>query len=147
VEVRELIKSLGGDHTVILSTHILPEVSMTCERVVIINNGRIVAVDTPENLSNRFSGGQRIEVEVGAASDRAKPALETVAGVRSVTEETTESGRRRLIVESDGAVEIRHLLSRAVFESGADLYQIRAESMSLEEVFVRLTTDEQEATA
>jgi ABC-2 type transport system ATP-binding protein len=147
VEVRELIKSLGGDHTVILSTHILPEVSMTCERVVIINNGRIVAVDTPENLSNRFSGGQRIEVEVGATAEGVKPVLERVTGVRQVTEEATETGRRRLIVESDGTGEIRHLLSRAVFESGADLYQIRAESMSLEEVFVRLTTDEGEATA
>ncbi|MEJ2078161.1 MAG: ATP-binding cassette domain-containing protein [Acidobacteriota bacterium] len=147
VEVRGLIKSLGGDHTVILSTHILPEVSVTCERVVIINNGRIVAVDTPGNLSNRFSGGQRIEVEVGATASTVKPALERISGVRRVTEEPTESGRHRLIVESDGAGEIRHLLSRAVFESGADLYQIRAESMSLEEVFVKLTTDEEEATA
>lgn len=147
VEVRELIKSLAGEHTVILSTHILPEVSMTCERVIIINNGRIVAVDTPDNLTNRFSGGQRIEMEVGSTSDGLKPVLERVAGVRKVTEDVTESGRLRLIVESDGAGEIRHHLSRAAFESGADLFQLRIESMTLEEVFVKLTTDEGEATA
>ncbi len=145
VEVRELIKSLGGDHTVILSTHILPEVSMTCERVVIINNGRIVAVDTPENLSNRFSGGRRIELEIGATAEGVKPILERIEGVKSVAEDSTEAGHRRLVVECDGGAEIRHLLSRAVFETGADLYQIRTESMSLEEVFVRLTTDEEEA--
>ena len=147
MEVRELIKSLGGDHTVILSTHILPEVSMTCERVIIINNGRIVAVDTPENLTNQFSGGRRIELEIGAAAAGLKPALEAVEGVRSVMEDSTETGRRRLLVETDGASEVRHLLSRAVFEAGADLYQLRTESVTLEEVFVKLTTNEEEATA
>jgi len=85
IEVRELIKGLGGDHTVILSTHILPEVSMTCERVIIINNGKIVAVDSPSNLTRQLSGGQRIDLEVSGPMDRLPQVLNRMPIVRIET--------------------------------------------------------------
>ncbi len=145
IEVRELIKSLGGDHTVILSTHILPEVSMTCERVIIINNGRIVAVDTPGNLTSQLGGGRRVELVVGGAATAAETAVLAVPGVRLLERRELEPGRLRLLLEADGNREVRPQLSRAVVEAGADLYEIRIESMSLEEVFLKLTTQEEAA--
>jgi ABC-2 type transport system ATP-binding protein len=149
IEVRELIKSLGGDHTIILSTHILPEVSMTCERVVIINNGRIAAVDTPENLTSQLSGGQRVELEVSGPAAALEDTLGEIVGVNRVSiGATADDGRhQRLVVESDGSEEIRHLLARAVLESGCELYQLRTDRMTLEEVFLKLTTEEEETAA
>jgi len=149
IEVRELIKSLGGDHTIILSTHILPEVSMTCERVVIINNGRIAAVDTPENLTSQLSGGQRVELEVSGPAAALEEKIGGIAGVSrvSVAGSTDDGRHQRLVVESDGSEEIRHLLARAVLESGCELYQLGTDRMTLEEVFLKLTTEEEETAA
>jgi ABC-2 type transport system ATP-binding protein len=141
-EVRELIKSLGGDHTVILSTHILPEVSMTCGRVVIINEGQIAAVDTPENLTRQLSGGQRIELEVAGRADQLSALLGQVSGVESIGDPEEVDGRIRMWVESETGIEIRHLVSRALVGAGFELYQIRAEGRTLEEVFKELTTKE-----
>lgn len=145
IEVRELIKSLGGDHTVILSTHILPEVSMTCERVIIINNGRIVAVDTPGNLTSQLGGGRRVELVVGGAAAAAEAAALALPGVRLLERREMEPAQLRLLLETDGNRDLRPQLARAVVEAGADLYQIRVESMSLEEVFLKLTTQEEAA--
>jgi len=144
-EVRELIKSLGGDHTVILSTHILPEVSMTCGRVVIINEGEIAAVDTPENLTRQLSGGQRIEIEVAGRADQLSTLLGQVSGVQTVGPLEEADGRIRAWVESAAGTEIRHLLARTLVESGFELYQIHAEGRTLEEVFKELTTKEEAA--
>jgi ABC-2 type transport system ATP-binding protein len=148
IEVRELIKSLGGEHTIILSTHILPEVSMTCERVIIINNGRIVAVDTPQNLTNQLSGGQRIELEVEGPVAALPELLSAIPGVSNILLGEPRNGHDRVWVETEPGKEIRHLVSRAVVEHGFELYQIRNEAMTLEEIFLRLTTEEdQEAAA
>lgn len=147
IEVRELIKSLGGEHTIILSTHILPEVSMTCERVVIINNGRIVAVDTPQNLTNQLSGGQRIELEVAGPAASLPELLSTIPGVTNILLAEPRNGHDRVWVETEAGKEIRHLLSRAVLQHGFELYQIRSESMTLEEIFLKLTTEEEEEAA
>jgi len=144
IEVRELIRNLGGDHTVILSTHILPEVSMTCERVVIINRGRIAAVDTPENLTRQLKGGDRIEVEVSGPVEELNQLLDEVPGVLTITGGEAVDGRHRFQIESEGG-EIRHLVSRKLVEYGFDLYQIRSETMTLEEVFLTLTTEEDAA--
>jgi ABC-2 type transport system ATP-binding protein len=144
-EVRELIKSLGGDHTVILSTHILPEVSMTCGRVVIINEGQIAAVDTPENLTRQLSGGQRIELEVSGPADQLSALLGEVSGVQTVGDAQEVDGRIRIWVESEAGTEIRHLVSRALVGAGFELYQIRAEGRTLEDVFKELTTKEEAA--
>ena len=144
-EVRELIKRLGGDHTVILSTHILPEVSMTCGRVVIINEGQIAAVDTPENLTRQLSGGQRIELEVAGRADQLSALLGQVSGVESIGDPEEVDGRIRMWVESETGIEIRHLVSRSLVGAGFELYQIRAEGRTLEEVFKELTTKEEAA--
>jgi len=144
-EVRELIKSLGGDHTVILSTHILPEVSMTCGRVVIINEGQVAAVDTPENLTRQLSGGQRIELEVTGPADRLSALLGEVSGVQTVGNPKTVHGRIRIWVESEAGTEVRHLVSRTLVGAGFELYQIRAERRTLEDVFKELTTKEEAA--
>jgi ABC-2 type transport system ATP-binding protein len=144
IEVRELIKSLGGDHTVILSTHILPEVSMTCERVIIINNGRIVAVDTPQNLTNQLSGGQRIEVEVSGPLEGLERVLQRLPQVRLSKPPQAVDGNHRLSLESEGSQEIRHLVARSLIESGFEVYQLQREGMTLEEVFLELTIKDKE---
>lgn len=144
IEVRELIKSLAGDHTVILSTHILPEVSMTCQRIIIINRGRIVAVDTPQNLTRHRLGGERIEVE--AACDPAgglEPLLGGIPQVRGVVRADPRDGHERFFVDTDGSREVRHLIARKIVESGGELFQLTAQRATLEEVFVDLITEEE----
>lgn len=143
IEVRELIRSLGGDHTIILCTHILPEVSMTCERVIIINNGRIVAVDTPQNLTNQLRGGERIELEVAGEVDRLPLLLATIPQVRNVSLGGSQNGRHQVFVDTEGREDVRNLVARKVIESGMDLYQLKAQGMTLEEIFLKLTTEEE----
>src|SRR6202042_2568343 len=108
IEVRNLIKGLAGSHTIILSTHILPEVSMTCDRVVIINKGKIAAVDTPENLTTQVKGGQRVHIEVQADEKAARAAVQEIPGIRSVSVEPAgANGRIALAVESAEAKDVR----------------------------------------
>jgi ABC-2 type transport system ATP-binding protein len=142
IEVRELIKSLGGDHTVILSTHILPEVSMTCERVIIINNGKIVAVDSPTNLTKQLSGGQRIDVEVAGPLEMLPQVINTVPMVKMESPPERINGIHRLTLASEGQEEVRHLISRKLIEAGFEVYGLRSEGMTLEQVFLKLTTEE-----
>ena len=96
IETRRLIKGLGGDHTVILSTHILPEVSQTCNRIVIINKGRVVAVDTPDNLTARLRGSETMYVQVDAMGADAEGTLSSVPGVTRVSVSDRRDGDRRL---------------------------------------------------
>jgi ABC-2 type transport system ATP-binding protein len=142
IEVRELIKNLGGDHTIILSTHILPEVSMTCQRVVIINNGRVVAVDTPANLTHQLRGGDRVELEVGGACETLPQLLRDLPHVVDATLGESRDGRQVVFVESDGKQDVRPLVAQRIVESGLPLYQLRAQTMTLEEIFLKLTTEE-----
>ncbi len=144
IEVRELIRNLAGDHTVILSTHILPEVSRTCERIVIINNGRIVAVDTPEKLTAQLSGGQWIQLEVQGRAEELPALLEAIPQVKSVSVEQVETNYHSVSVETQGVEDIRNLIARKVIDAGMDLFQLSAQSMTLEDVFVELTTEEKE---
>ncbi len=145
IEVRDLIRGLGGDHTVILSTHILPEVSMTCERVVIINRGKIVAVDTPENLTNQLQGGARIELELRGPVDSLQSLLTPIPHIKGVVVGAPHEGHHSVAIETDGTQEIRHIIARKVVEAGFELYQLKAQSMSLEEIFLQLTTKEEAA--
>ncbi|MGW8180083.1 MAG: ABC transporter ATP-binding protein [bacterium] len=142
IEVRELIKSLGGDHTVILSTHILPEVSMTCERVIIINNGKIVAVDSPSNLTSQLSGGQIINVEVAGPMESLAQVINTIPMVRMENPPESTNGIQRLTLVSEGQEEVRHLIARRLIEAGFEVFGLRSEGMTLEEVFLKLTTEE-----
>jgi ABC-2 type transport system ATP-binding protein len=142
IETRELIKELAGNHTIILSTHILPEVSQTCDRVVIINKGRVVAVDTPDNLTARLRGSETLYLQIDAGAADAAALLGRLPGVTRVV----ESDRRDLVVgyevESERGHDVRRELARAVVTNGWGLLELRPMRMSLEEIFLSLTTDE-----
>jgi ABC-2 type transport system ATP-binding protein len=143
IEVRNLIKSLAGTHTIILSTHILPEVSMTCDRVVIINKGKIAAVDTPQNLTTQLKGGQRIRLEVGAPEAPLREALGQVAGTRRVQLEGAHSeGHLTVNIEAAPGKDIRSEIAAKVIEKGWPLFELRGVSLSLEDIFLQLTTDD-----
>ncbi len=143
IEVRHLIKSLRGSHTIILSTHILPEVSMTCDRVVIINKGRIAAVDTPENLTAQLRGGNLVRLEVRADGDALQQALRQISGVRNISVEALPDGARlRAAVETEAGSDLRSRIAATIVGRGWELYELRAVSLSLEEIFLQLTTEE-----
>ena len=149
-ETRDLIKGLAGDHTIILSTHILPEVSQTCEQVIIINKGKVVATDSVSNLQNRARSGETVLVEVAGRNASVDPAtvqrkLEQVAGVSHVA--FKQDGQKRAVFEVQGNKDrfVRGDLARAVVESGWDLNELRAAAMSLEEIFLQLTQEESSA--
>jgi ABC-2 type transport system ATP-binding protein len=147
IETRELIKELAGDHTIILSTHILPEVSQTCQRVVIINKGRVVAVDTPDNLTARLRGSETLYVQVDAAGADAAGVLGQVPGVTRVAESERRDGVVGFEVDSETGRDVRRDLARAVVSSGLGLLELRPIRISLEEIFLSLTTDETAAAA
>jgi len=147
IETRQLIKELAGDHTIILSTHILPEVSQTCQRVVIINKGRVVAVDTPDNLTARLRGSETMYVQVDAAGADAASALRHVAGVTRVAESERRGTAVAYEVDSESGRDVRRDLAHAVVSSGWGLLELRPMRMSLEDVFLSLITDENEAPA
>jgi ABC-2 type transport system ATP-binding protein len=144
-ETRDLIKSLAGDHTIILSTHILPEVSQTCEQVIIINKGKIVATDSVSNLQQRARTGESVLVEVAGRNGSLDPAavqrkLEQIAGVSRVVSKA--DGQKRVIFEVEANKTVRGDVARAVVESGWDLNELRPAALSLEEIFLQLTGTE-----
>ena len=142
IDTRELIKSLAGDHTVILSTHILPEVAQTCQRVVIINNGRLVAVDTPDNLTNRLRGSETMYLQIDAAGADPLAVLEGALGVTRVAVTDQHDGAVGYEVESLRGEDVRRELARLVVSHGWGLLELRPLRMSLEEIFLDLTTEE-----
>jgi ABC-2 type transport system ATP-binding protein len=143
IEVRNLIKGLAGNHTIILSTHILPEVSMTCDRVVIINKGKIAAVDTPQNLTSQLKGGQKIRIEVQAPEKALRDALTQVSGTTRVeTEQLPADGHLVAIVETAQGADIRSAIAAKIVQNGWPLFELRGVSLSLEEIFLELTTDD-----
>jgi ABC-2 type transport system ATP-binding protein len=143
IETRELIKGLAGDHTIILSTHILPEVSQTCQRVVIINKGKVVAVDTPENLTRRLRGSETIFVQVDGGSEPAvEAALGRVAGVTRVTLSAEHGGAAAFEIDSERGHDVRREIANTVVTNGWGLLELRPVRMSLEEIFLHLTTEE-----
>ncbi len=145
IETRELIRGLAGDHTIVLSTHILPEVSQTCQRVVIINKGKVVAVDTPDNLTDRLRGSETMFVQVEGDEASAKAALTAVPGVTRVTAAGSRERIASFEVDSEKGRDVRRDLSRAVVGSGFGLLELRPMRMSLEEIFLSLTTEERPA--
>jgi ABC-2 type transport system ATP-binding protein len=140
-ETRRLIKELAGNHTIILSTHILPEVSQTCDRVVIINKGRMVAEDTPENLTRRLSGSETIFVQVDTTEAAAvEPLLAAVPGVVRVA--PSDEGPGGFEVESAQGRDVRRDLAKALVLGGHGLLELRPLRVSLEEIFLSLITEE-----
>jgi ABC-2 type transport system ATP-binding protein len=147
VETRQLIKGLGGEHTLIISTHILPEVSMICGRVVIIHEGQIVAVDEPANLGSRLRGVERIELDVKGPRKQIVGALGALDGVRGVERLDSGDGYSSYVVEAEPRTEVRAQLAVTVVEGGWDLLRLESSGMTLEEIFLRLTTSEEEEEA
>jgi ABC-2 type transport system ATP-binding protein len=142
IETRQLIKQLAGDHTIILSTHILPEVSQTCQRVVIINKGRVVAVDTPDNLTSKLRGSETLYVQVDALGADARSALTAIAGVTQVSVADTRGSAVGFEVNSESGRDVRRELAAAIVQRGWGLLELRPLRMSLEEIFLHLTTEE-----
>src|SRR5688572_19758098 len=142
IETRQLIKELGGDHTVILSTHILPEVSQTCHRVVIINKGRVVAVDTPDNLTSRLRGSETMYVQIDAADADPRDTLQRVPGVRRVGVSDARGNVNGYEIESETGRDVRRELAAAIVTHGWGLLELRPMRMSLEEIFLHLTTED-----
>jgi ABC-2 type transport system ATP-binding protein len=147
IETRKLIKELAGDHTIVLSTHILPEVSQTCERVVIINKGQVVAVDTPENLTSRLRGSETMYVQVDAMGGSAVGTLERIPGVTRVTQADAKGSVVAFEVESESGRDVRRELAAAIVTNGWGLLELRPMRMSLEDIFLHLTTEEAVQTA
>ena len=142
-EVRELIKALAGSHTVVLSTHILPEVEQTCHRVVIIDRGKIVAVDTPQNLRFQLQGAERVFMEIQGPTSEITSKLKAMPGVIDVRPVESTDGRTRFQIEGELRKDIRSDLARTVVQNGWGLYELQSASMSLEDIFLKLTTAEE----
>ena len=142
METRDLIRSLAGDHTIVLSTHILPEVAQTCQRVVIINKGRVVAVDTPDNLTARLKGAETMYVQVDAEGADATPVLQSIPGVTRVAAADGKGTAASYEVESVRGTDVRREIARTVVARGWGLLELRPMRMSLEEIFLQVTTDE-----
>ena len=143
-EVRKLIKDLAGEHTIILSTHILPEVEMTCDRVVIIDKGSISAIDTTENLIKQFKGSERITVLARGNAAEIGAALRAIEGVANVDLNEADD-HLNVTVECEQGVDLRSKVAASIVRGGFDLLELRAVSVSLEEIFTQLTTNEKTA--
>jgi ABC-2 type transport system ATP-binding protein len=140
IEIRRLIQELRGDHTILLSSHILPEVAQICERVLIINKGQIVATDAPSSLTRQLQKSAEISIELAGDSADLAAALEHIDGVKKVTiQEGNHSGLR---VETDRSRDLRPEIARLVVEKGMDLLELKLVDLSLEDIFVQLVTEE-----
>jgi len=142
IEIRELIKNLRGEHTVILSSHILPEIEQTCERVVIINDGRVVAEDTPENLMLRLKGGERTQLQIEGKETDVKKALNSIKEIKSFETTADDKGIVNVVVESEK--DIRKMLAKNIVGEGLGLLELSTDRFTLEDIFLHLTTKEEE---
>ena len=139
IEIREVIKGLGGDHTVILSTHILPEVSMTCSQLVIINNGRIAGEGTPESLMAQLKEGEVLRAHIDGPTDEIRTMLQGLEGVLDVS---SEPGEGIYLVTSAPGQDVRDALTKQVVDGGYSLRELRPLDMTLEDIFLSLTSEE-----
>jgi ABC-2 type transport system ATP-binding protein len=147
IEVRELIRGLRGEHTIILSTHILPEAQMVCDRIVIINEGKVAAIDTPQALTARLSNSQQVRLEVRGPETEVKARLTDLPGVLNVSRVEARNGATAWVVDGEVNHDIREALAATVVRSGWGLLEMNSVAMSLEDIFLRLTTEEPAAVA
>ena len=140
VEIRSLIKRLGRERTIILSSHILPEVSQICQRILIINNGQIVATDTPANLTTQLQRNLQVYLEVEGSRSSVMKDLATMPGVLDVK---SSGGTDAYLIETTRGEDLRPALARMVVENGWQLRELRLQDLSLEEIFMQLVTDEE----
>ncbi|MBN1573074.1 MAG: ATP-binding cassette domain-containing protein [Deltaproteobacteria bacterium] len=141
ISIRNLIKSLSGDRTVVLASHILPEVSQVTERVIVIKGGKLVAMDTPKNLMKSVKATGRIIVTVDGDETKVEKAIKKVDGVKSVKKVSDSPAGSTYHVEVDQDKDIKGALSRAVIEGGFNLVELRLEDVTLEDIFIKLVTD------
>ena len=145
IEIRDLIKSLAKDRTIILSTHILPEVSMVCDRVIIINDGAIIAVDTPQNLMGQLQKNTRTFIKVEGPKQKVSEQLQNVAGVVRVSDqESSNDSVFSFILESEGSRDIQKSVAQKIVENGWGLLEMTPLKMTLEDIFIKLVTRESE---
>ncbi|MFC1949187.1 ATP-binding cassette domain-containing protein [Chloroflexota bacterium] len=135
---RNLIKELGEEHTILLSTHILPEVSMTCERVIIIHEGKIVAKDSIENLSSAVSGTRRFRMEVEGPSKQVAERLRKIKGILQVRYDGSQ-----YTIECSTGEDPRSKIMAVIVQGGWTLLSLESVEMSLEDIFLKLTTEEE----
>ncbi len=143
IEVRELIKNLKGDHTVILSSHILPEVEQTCERVVIISDGKVVAEDTPDNLTARMRGSDRVLLEVEGEKEKIEKVFKSFPDITSMKLETHSDNIHKITIESNK--DLRKELAQKLVTQNFGLLEMHADKVTLEDIFLHLTTKEEVA--
>jgi len=139
VEIRNLIKSFGGDHTVILSTHILPEVDMTCERVIIINDGKVVAEDSTENLRQNLRHSDELIVEFRGNSSKIRSGIEKIKGVTEVRETSPSGSTKQFTIVSNPDTDIRPDVARLIVAENGELLELKYISMTLEQIFINIT--------
>jgi ABC-2 type transport system ATP-binding protein len=147
IETRQLIRDLAGTHTIVLSTHILPEVSQTCQRVVIINKGKVVAVDSPDNLTSRMQGAATVVVQSDGPPEEVMGTLQNVMGVTRVTRTDAGAPLPSFEVDTEKGVDVRRELAAAVVARGWGLLELRSMRMSLEDIFLSVITEETADTA
>jgi ABC-2 type transport system ATP-binding protein len=144
IEIRELIRNLAGQRTIILSTHILPEVSLLCQRIIIVNNGRLVTIDTPDNLKARLRKSMAIDIVVRGPADTVAGRLASLPDVQSAEAlEALGDGTHSLRIEAANNIDIREIVSQTVVEGGFGLLDLRTVDLSLEDIFVQLVTEEE----
>jgi ABC-2 type transport system ATP-binding protein len=145
IEIRKLIKALGKTHTIILSSHILPEVSAVCERVVIINRGKIVAIDTPEQLSKNLGDYSRFTITIAGPDKKVKEMLQQIYGIKEVdVQSKARENEFSYIIEADKEIDVRKPIFHKLAEYGYPILELKSLSMSLEDIFLQLTTEEKE---
>jgi len=143
IEIRNLIKDLGRKHTIILSSHILPEVSAVCERVIIINKGKIVASDTPENLSRRLGESSKLSLRIAANEKQAVKVLRDVPGIKYVEAQgVKEPDTVDVWVEAEKDIDVRRPIFNALSRAGYPILQMKSMDLTLEEIFLQVTTRE-----
>jgi ABC-2 type transport system ATP-binding protein len=142
IETRQLIRALAGSHTIVLSTHILPEVAQTCQKVVIINKGKIVATDTPDALTERLRGAITMFVQVQGPAEDVQRALQTVPGVTRVGLSDAKGDVGSFDVDTEKGADVRREVANVIVRGGWGLLELRPMRMSLEDIFLSLTTEE-----
>ncbi len=142
IEIRDLIRSLAGERTVILSSHVLPEVQQTCERVVIINNGQLVAEDSPSGLASRLQGHSRLKLEARGCSDLISRALAGIAGINEITVDSEKGRSTAFSLEVSPDRDVREDIFHAMAASNCPILEMSSQGASLEDVFLQLTTED-----
>jgi ABC-2 type transport system ATP-binding protein len=141
IEIRRVIHELRGEHTILLSSHILPEVAQLCQRVLIINKGQIVTSDTPAALTGQLQKSSRISLQVRGPLPQLIEALQKMDGVQQVVPAADDQGH--LVIETDRSRDLRSDIARMVMDRGMDLLELKLVDLSLEDIFMQLVTEEQ----